>query len=262
MFDLCKFVERLEQTGNPDFGILRARVEQERRLSAERKLRDKYEIDYVERSDKRRLMDLLRSIEEGARLPDRDVLWLKAKEYFSLPLKHVFHKHEAAFYRQRFEQSNDPWDAVNGCSHYRKARLAPEALTLLEKVDIDAHGSKHLQSALCTTKGGALRDMRRFDEALTWADRAHVFEPASFHPCTLFGAIHYELGNHALGDEWFSKAVARGANRNSVDDELRSIFMRSRGERRDEMKRHLLSLDPARYDWVNQGKDKRKSRPA
>jgi hypothetical protein len=151
---------------------------------------------------------------------------------------------------------------VNGSSHYRKAKLAPEALKLLENVHIEDCRSQHLQSALCTTRGGALRDLRKFDEALALAERAHAFEPASFHPCTLLGALHYELGSHALGDEWFAKAVERGATQHNVDDELRAIFRRAKGEGRSAMKRHLLALDPARYAWVNQTKDNSKGRPA
>ena len=40
MFDLCRFVENLEDTGNADFGILRAKAEHQQRLSAERELRN------------------------------------------------------------------------------------------------------------------------------------------------------------------------------------------------------------------------------
>jgi hypothetical protein len=70
-------------------------------------------------------------------------------------------------------------------------------------------------------------------------------------PCTLLGALYYEMGDFSLGDEWFAKAVERGARPRALDEELRSIYLRSSGVRREGMKRHLLAVDPIRYGWVN-----------
>jgi len=59
------------------------------------------------------------------------------------------------------------------------------------------------------------------------------------------------MGDFSLGDEWFAKAVERGARPHALDEELRSIYLRSSGVRREGMKRHLLAVDPIRYGWVN-----------
>jgi hypothetical protein len=99
--------------------------------------------------------------------------------------------------------------------------------------------------------GGAKRDMRSREEAVKLATRAHGYDPKSFHPCTLLGALYYEMGDFSLGDEWFAKAVERGARPRALDEELRSIYLRSSGVRREGMKRHLLAVDPIRYGWVN-----------
>lgn len=258
LFDLSTFVETLETTGQADFRTLRAPLERRQGRAEERALKATYQIDYFEWSDKRRLFGILRAVDGGARLSDDDVLWLKRRDYFSAALRRVFHQHEAAYYRNRFEKNADPWDAVNGSSHFRKADLAQEAISLVEKVP--AGGNEHLQSAVCTTRGGALRDLRKFEEAILSAEAGHRLEPTSFHPCTLLGALYYELNRHADGDAWFSKAMERGASRDSVDQELKSIFMRATGAQREAMKRHLLELNPELYEWVN-GMSKKGSKP-
>jgi hypothetical protein len=250
LFDLCKFVERLEETGRADFGILRAPIDRQVRLNEERALRARYEIDYFEREDKRRLFGILRAVDGGARIRDEDVVWLKGRELFSDALKCVFHAHEAAYHRARFEQGGDPWEAVNASSHFRKAGRASEALTVLGRLDLENCRDAHLRSAVCTTRGGAFRDLRRFQEAIASAEQAHGFEPKSFHPCTLLGALCYELDRRAEGDVWFTKAVERGAKPDSIDQELRAILRRASGTRREEIKQHLLALDPERYGWV------------
>ena len=254
LFDLSEFVKTLDETGKPDFRILRVRFEQQHKTNIRRELWQKYDIDYIEGVHMRQMMGILLRIEKGTRISDKDALWLATNEYFSPALKRGFHKNEAMFFRESFETSNDPWDAVNASSHYRKADLPSEAANLLEKVDIDSQRNKHLKSALYTTKGGSKRDLRHFDEALQLAERAHLLESESFHPCTLLGAINYELGNYTLGDGWFAKAIERGANLEVVDHELRSIFMRADKAQQDELKRHLLNIDPIRYSWVSQTK--------
>ena len=64
--------------------------------------------------------------------------------------------------------------------------------------------------------------------------------------------------SNTLGDEWFAKGVERGANREGVDHELRSIFVRAGKAQQDELKRHLLRIDPVRYGWVNKTKGGKK----
>ncbi len=261
LFDLCTFVERLQETGRPDFRILRAPVERRDRLDEEGALRARYEIDYFEREDKRRLFGILRAVDGGARIRDEDVVWLKERELFSGALRAVFHEHEAAFHTARFEQGGDPWEAVNASSHFRKARRSNDALTVLERVALDTCGNAHLKSAVCTTRGGALRDVGRFQDAIASAEQAHRLEPKSFHPCTLLGALYYELDQPAEGDSWFAKAVERGARVESIDQELRAILRRASGARREEIKRHLLALDPLRYEWVRHVERGRNGRP-
>jgi len=251
LFDLNAFVTKLEQTGIPDFSIMRTKVERDQRKNQRRDLWSKYGIDYIEQEHMHQMLNIVLQVETGARLSEKDVIWLTTKKYFFTGLKRAFHKNEALFFHKCFEQSKDPWKAVNASSDYRKADLASEAVKLLVKIDIDAQKDNHLKSAICTTKGGAKRDLRQFDEALQLAEKAHLFDSNSFHPCTLLGAVNYELENYLLGDEWFAKAVERGANPDIVDHELRSIFKRANKTKQEELKLHLLKIDPVRYGWVS-----------
>ncbi len=264
LFDLCKFVKNLEETGKADFKILSAKVEQREKKDFRRKLWEKFDIDFIESRHMRRMVELLVQVEKGGHLTEKDVLWLTTNDYFTRALKRAYHKIEALHFHNNFKKSNDPWQAVNASSHYRKADQSREALRLLDQVNIDGQSDKHLKAALCTTKGGANRDLKQFDEALQLAEKAHSYEPGSFHPCTLLGAVHYELGNHSLGNEWFAKAIERGANPEAIDHELRSIFMRADKAQKENLKQHLLKIDPARYSWVKRingpQKDKHKTK--
>jgi tetratricopeptide (TPR) repeat protein len=254
----------LEETGKPDFRILSAKVEQRKKTYLRRKLWEKFDIDFIERHHMRRMVELLAQVEKGGRLTDKDVLWLTTNNYFTHALRRAYHKIEALHFCDNFKKSKDPWQAVNASSHYRKADQSLEALRLLDQVNIDGQSDKHLKAALCTTKGGSNRDLKQFDEALQLAEKAHSYEPGSFHPCTLLGAVNYELGNHLLGNEWFAKAIERGANPEAIDHELRSIFTRADKAHKENLKQHLLKIDPVRYSWVNKstspqkGKDKTK----
>ena len=259
LFDLSEFVKRLEETGKTDFRILRTKFEQQHKAIVRRELWEKYEINHIKSAHMRQMIDILLRIEQGTRIKETDVLWLSTNEYFSPALKREFHNNEAVFYHNSFEKNNNPWDAVNSSSHYRKANLSQQAINLLEKIDIDSQQDKHLKSALYTTRGGAKRDLGQFDEALHLADKAHLSDPGSFHPCTLLGALYYEKGNYTLGDEWFAKAITRGATPEGVDHELRSIFMRASKAQKDALKRHLINIDPVRFSWVSQIKGVRKS---
>lgn len=251
LFDLCEFVKNLEETGKPDFWIIRSKYEKQQKSKIRRELWLTYDIDYVESAHMRQMMDILLRVDKNSRLTDQDVLWLTEHRYFSQELKRVFHNNEALYFRQSFERDNNPWDAINASSHYRKANQPSEAVNFLDQLDIDTQKDKHLKSALCTTKGGAKRDLRKMDEALALAERAHDYDNRSFHPCTLLGAIHYEKGNLVIGNEWFVKAVERGATDSGIDHELRSIFRRAGKEQQEILKQHLLHMNPSRYDWVN-----------
>ena len=99
-----------------------------------------------------------------------------------------------------------------------------------------------------------MRDLHNFQEAIQLGKKADKYDSKSFHPCTLLGAVNYEIGNLTEGDAWFKKAKKRGASVGSVEHELKSIFRRADKKKKEELKQHLLKLDSYRYSWVRDTK--------
>jgi tetratricopeptide (TPR) repeat protein len=250
LFDQYKFAQHLEQTGRADFEILRAPIRRRQNIDRRRMLWEKYDIDYVESPDMRRMMQILDRLENGAGLAEDDIVWLKTRDHFSSAIRRVFHENEAELCRKAFEKTGDIWQAINANSHFRKANQSGKGLSLVESINVDSLKDKHQHSTLLTTKGGSYRDLGRLSEARGVAEKAHALNPKSYHPCTLLGAIHYQLREFGLGDAWFAKAVERGAKQDVVDGELRSLLRRVGADKQREIADHLLRSDPLRYAWV------------
>jgi hypothetical protein len=248
LFDLCEFVKRLEETKRQDFHYLRAR--NARSPQRRKMLWAKYGIGFVESAHMSRMIAILERVEVGARVADADVLWLVTNDYRTYELQRAIHEIEAKYFQEVFEKTNEPWAAVNASSNFRKAASPSEALRLLDHIEISSQSNDHLKSALCTTKGGALRDQRKYEEALHVGMQAHNFDARSFHPCTLIGAIYFETGDFALGEKWFAMAGQRGANLDTLDSEVRAILRRLNDVRRSMLADHLLKADPVRYAWL------------
>jgi|SRR5215213_429883 len=255
LFDLCEFVKRLEESKRQDFHYLRAR--NARSPQRRKMLWVKYCIGFIESAHMRRMIAILERVEVGARVAEADVLWLVTNEYRTFELKRAIHEIEAKYFQEVFEKTNDPWAAVNASSNFRKADSPSEALSLLDRIEISSQSNDHLKSALCTTKGGALRDQRKYEEALHLGMLAHNFDPRSFHPCTLIGAIHFETGDFGLGEKWFAMAVQRDATLDTLDNEVRAILRRLNDVRRSTLADHLLKADPVRYAWLAPKKNKK-----
>ncbi len=216
-------------------------------------LRHKYDLyDFIERYHFPTLMKILRRVDNRVRLSEDEVVWLKTegKDYCTPALRKRYHRNEADYYAGEFEKSKDHWFAVNASSHYRKCGESKTADTMLSMIHLSGLKNVKLKSAICTTHGGAKRDLGKLDDALSLGEQAHLLTPQDFRPCTLLGAVNYEIGNHELGRTWYEKAVERGFTEESVDDELRSIFMRAEKTKKIDLCNHLLALDPVRYSWA------------
>jgi hypothetical protein len=219
-----------------------------------RQLREKYGLDdFIEPPCFGRVMEILRRIDAGNRLTADDLLWLKTKgkDYFTEDLQAAFHRLEAAFFSAEYQRTGDPWQAATASGHYRKCDAAQKADALLNSIPAGRVKTPKLKSAICTTHGGVMRDLQRLEEALKFGSQAHALTPKDLRPCTLLGAVNFELGNYELGKDWYAKAEARGASEHSIDAELRSILIRADKGKREEIKAFLLREDPDRYHWVN-----------
>lgn len=230
---------------------------------ANQQLRYKYGLDgYIEPPCFDRLMGILKCVDAKKRLLPEDVVWLCSvgKDYFTKELRVTYHLLEAEFFIGEFKRTGDLWNAVNASSHYRKCDRAQKADTLLATIRVDQQKSSKLKSALCTTHGGIMRDLNRWDEALQLGKKAHTLRPKDYRPCTLLGAVYIEIGNYSLGQEWYDKAIERGATPEIVDDEIRRIFFQADKDQQNKMKEFLLGVDPIRYKWVKQKLESRKAR--
>jgi TPR repeat protein len=217
------------------------------------KLRQKYGLSYfIEKTDFPKLMEILHRVDSGMRLSEDDVVWLTTgdNDYFTVQLKECYHKIEADYYADEFKKSKDPWTAVNASSHYRKCREPGIAESILNTIDMSGLKNRKLKSALCTTHGGVKRDLAKWNEALCLGEQAHLLTPKDFRPCTLLGAVNIEIGHYDLGKSWYEKAVQRGYSEKSVDDDLRTIFMRAEKNKKEALRDYLLKIDPRRYSWA------------
>jgi hypothetical protein len=216
-------------------------------------LRMRYGLDqFIEKQDFPRLMDILHRLDGGNRLSDEDILWLttEGKDYYTEILQAAFHKREAEFFTSEYKRTNDPWNVVNASGHYRKCDQPNKAHDLLNIIPSGTKKTAKLNSAICTTHGGVMRDLHRFDEALQYGNQAHTLTPKDFRPCTLLGAVNIEMGNYSAGLEWYEQAKERGASERSIDYDLRGILLRADKAKREEIKAVLLREDSERYKWV------------
>lgn len=216
-------------------------------------LRRKYGVAEIEQPHLQRMMDILQYIDGGNRMEQVDFAWLttEAKDFFSEKLRQAYHRLEAEFCAGEYRRTLDPWSAVNASGHYRKCDGQQAALELLGSVPEASLKQPKLKSALLTTRGGVLRDLGHWREAMQLGEQAHALQSRNFRPCTLLGALHMESGNYAEGQDWYARAEERGASRQSIDSELRSIFQRANKEQREQLRAFLLADDPVRYRWVN-----------
>ena len=219
----------------------------------QKKLKEKYDLDfYIEPKDYKKLISILEIVDSVKRLKEEDWIWVvDNKEYCTDKLRKTYHKNEAMFLMEEYEDKKDLWLVVNASSHYRKGDSSNYAISILSKINIETIKNMKLKSAIFTTHGGCKRDTGQMDYAIELAEKAHSCTPNNYRPCTLLGAIFMETGNYELGSEWYAKAVERGFEEKSVDDEIKSIFKKANKLDKESLGKYLLNLDSIRYHWVH-----------
>ena len=229
-----------------------------RRKRESRKLRDRFDIGFIETEHYPRAMRLLKQVASGNRLAPEDVAWLstEAVDCWTDALQQAWHRLEAEELTKAWEENRDPWDAVNASAHWRKADEPQQALEVTGAALAKAGRSPKPRSALLTTRGGAMRDTGRLTDAKTLGLEAHELTPADFRPCTLLGAVSMELGDLAAGHEWYAKAEDLGAERRAIDQDLRALLIRSEPDARDRIRNYLLEQDPERFAWLRKWSQK------
>lgn len=237
----------------------RARMEDPRYQAKirERELRRQYGLEeFIDPENYPRLMGLVRKLEKGTRISAEEYFWLSSQgddnydRYLTIELANRYHLIEARYLVAEFRRTDDLWQAINASGHFRKCGEPQQAKQLLGVIDISLFKDVKLQSALCTTLGGAQRDLDALNTALELGRRAHDLAPHDFRPCTLIGAVYCQQGNYPQGKRWYDMAVERGFKESQVDSEYKSIFRQLSTDKRIAMRDYLLSLDRERYDWA------------
>jgi len=155
-------------------------------------LRRKYGMDHIDQPLYQPMMDILKRVDSGNRLAEDDFVWLNtaAKQHFTAELRQAYHLREAEFFASEYHRTLGPWNAVNASKHYRKCDQPEKALELLDSVPAGRPKDSKTKSAMCTTRGGVMRDLGQLDEARQLGEQGHEYKPQDFHPCTLLGAVH------------------------------------------------------------------------
>lgn len=222
-------------------------------LQRQRELRCRYGIDFfVDPEHIARLMRILKTLDDGSRLPETEFAWLssEARELLTPLLRAAYYRAEARHHVDEFSRTQDPWAAINASANLRKCDSAVEADALLRSIDGDKLETAKVRSAVATTHGGVMRDLGRLEEARDLGEQGHALRPRDYRPCTLLGAVHMELRRFEEGQSWYDKAVELGAPLETVDQELRTIFFRADSASREAMSALLLRQDPLRFAWA------------
>lgn len=235
-----------------EFFAAQARDPKLKRQREAKELKQRFGIGFVESEHYPRVMSLLRRITSGDRLTTDDVAWLQteAEDCWTEELQRAWHIIEAEALTREWERSRDPWNAINASSHWRKAARPNSALELTEEALAKAGTDAKARSALLTTRGGAFRDLRNLDDAKAQGLAAHELTPKDFRPCTLLGAVHIELGDLMAGREWYVKAEKLGADRHSIDQDLRALLARTSTSERKRIVEFLIVQDSERFGWL------------
>lgn len=207
-------------------------------ISLALKLYSKFEIEPVL---KNQLCEILYKLEIGERLHDADVVWLTSEKWFQdkslFSKSRIYQRHhslEAIFCEQEYKRTKGMWHLVNASSHWRKAEYPEKALKNTEVLFSDLIKEVKLKAALLTTRGGALRDIGKLDEAEEFAHQAIKLYQKSYHPYTLLGAICFQTGRYDDGEYWFNEARKRGAPEKSEISEIIGILRKPKDKQEQE----------------------------
>ncbi|MEH2125993.1 hypothetical protein [Nostoc sp.] len=157
---------------------------------------------------------------------------------------------EAEFYEQEIKRTGHKWHIPTASSYWRKANQPEQALKITS-LDLERIKEGNLKSAILVTRGAAFRDIGNLADAENCARKAMEYQPNSYQPYTLMGAIYYDIGDYVEGDYWFEQAIQHGAKTEDIDDEIKRIFRSTKDEnKRHEAAEYLLKKDSQRYSWA------------
>jgi tetratricopeptide (TPR) repeat protein len=209
------------------------------------RLKEKFLVmESFHHSSSTRLLSILQQLEKERCLSHEEVGWLE-RHHYTGPL--AFH------FELAFRTSGDPWQAVKACRYWRDAGKPERAVGLSEAVtrapSFDGLAAR-LRAAILTTRGGALRDLGRLDEAENCGLTAERTNPDSHYPYNLLGAVYIQMGKPHKGEFYFGLAFEKGASSEAAVSSMKSALRLAEPEARRRSAEYLLRRDPIKNRWA------------
>lgn len=196
--------------------------------------------------------EIMLNIEKGERLDPLLVIRLieEGMLFYEGKIALAHYKLEAEFYEKEWQRTGNKWHIPTASSYWRKANQ-PEKSLKITSLNLGKIKESKLKSAILVTRGGAFRDLIKLNDAENCAIKAMEYQPESYQPYTLMGAIDYNRGNFVKGDYWFEQARQRGAKTEDIDNEIKRVIQSTKDEeKRHEAAEYLLRKDADRYCWA------------
>lgn len=159
------------------------------------------------------LYPILEQLDRGHPLDEEDEQWLKDSKEFG-----VLATYHGMCHRKKMS-CDDRWHEVRASSYWRKAGQPSKALKITEGVRYPNNPRR--TAAVLTTRGGALADLDRLEEAERCAWEAIKLNPTSYHPYRLLGSIYAKKGEYEEADQYFMRAQELGAPPKELEDVAR-----------------------------------------
>lgn len=91
---------------------------------------------------------ILHKLEQGMRLPENDIRWLKQHNGWSSLIQNAYHSAEARYYEDQYRQHHHPDFLVNAATHWQANGDAEKAYQETKNLEIDTLSDEHLKTVL------------------------------------------------------------------------------------------------------------------
>ena len=246
---------------HPDY---QRKHKENKRKALDRDVRKYFEVGYINSSIFTKLMPILIKLYNKKRINEEEKVFLLIEKdefgdsYFDYENIYTqYHLIEGDYYLKEFQKHKDIWKLINASSHFRKANQSEKVKKYLENIDKKLLSSLKIEAAYLTTYSAVNRDLGNFSQALDLANRAHIKQETDYRPCTLLGAIYFDLKDIEKGQEWFKKAQNLGADNNTLLAEIKTIYLKASKEYKFKLETHFKYENQEIFDWIKLQKKKR-----
>lgn len=230
-----------------------------------KEIREYFDIGYIEPQQFTTLMSILKKLYNKKRINEEEKIFLLTEKdeneesYFHYDnISIQYHLIEGTYYLNAYKKNKNIWKLINSSSHLRKAKKLHEVKKHLETVDRRLLSSLKIESAYLTTYGAINRDLGNLSQALELAHTAHSKQEKDYRPCTLLGAIYFDLENIEKGQEWFAKAQNLGADEDLFFSEIKNIYLKASKEYKIKLKNYFEYENKKIFNWIKEQNKRKK----